>query len=92
MNEVLNAICDSSGRPPCKLHGLRMLNPEVFSKLPLSSADSANAAINGGSISRFGSYVPPSAAQRSVVIADRIEAENSSPIWVPYLDQKELFQ
>lgn len=40
-----------------------------------------NAAVNGGSISRFGMYTPPTAGQRANVIADRIEAHNSSPIW-----------
>ncbi|CRM19915.1 hypothetical protein [Pseudomonas sp. 31 R 17] len=46
-----------------------------------ASADSTNAAVNGGSISRFGMYAPPTAGQRANVIADRIEAHNSSPIW-----------
>ena len=30
---------------------------------------------------RFGAYTPPTAAQRAAVIADRIEAHNSAPIW-----------
>jgi hypothetical protein len=37
--------------------------------------------VNGGSISRFGMYAPPTAGQRANVIADRIEAHNSSPTW-----------
>lgn len=44
-------------------------------------ADSTSAAVNGGSISRFGMYAPPTAGQRANVIADRIESHNSSPIW-----------
>lgn len=44
-------------------------------------ADSTNAAVNGGSISRFGMYAPPTAGQRASVIADRIEAHTSAPIW-----------
>lgn len=91
ISQAMDAICDSKGRPSAKLHGLRMLNPDVFTSLPLSSADSANAAINAGSISRFGMYTPPSAAQRAVVIADRIESHNSSPIWVSRPKQKEFF-
>ena len=39
------------------------------------------AAVNGGSISRFGSYVPPTAGQRAAVIAERIEAHNSAAVW-----------
>jgi hypothetical protein len=35
--------------------------------------------VNGGSISRFGRYAPPTAGQHACVIADRIEALNSSP-------------
>lgn len=37
--EMLDAICDDEGRPVVKLHGLRMLDPGVFSKIPLASAD-----------------------------------------------------
>ena len=82
MTEAMGFICDDLGRPPCKLHGLRMLNPEVFKYLPLSSADSTNAAVNGGSIARFGSYPAPSRWQRACVIADRIETHNSSHVWI----------
>lgn len=79
--QAMHAICDEHGRPMCKLHGLRMLDPEIFSRLPLSSADSTNAAVNCGSQSRFGMYVPPTSSQRASVIADRIESHNSAHIW-----------
>lgn len=81
MSEAMDAICDEHGRPAAKLHGLRMLDPAIFSHLPLASADSTNAAVNCGSLSRFGSYTPPTAAQRAAVIAERIEAHNSAPTW-----------
>ncbi len=81
MGDAMDFICDA-GRPPCKLHGLRMLDPAIFTCLPLSSADSTNAAVNGGSVSRFGTYVPPTAGQRAEVIAARIESQNSAAIWV----------
>lgn len=81
MSEVMDTVCDDQGRPLCKLHGLRMLDPEIFGRLPLASADSTNAAVNCGSISRYGSYKPPTAAQRAAVIAERIEANNSAHIW-----------
>lgn len=81
MAEAMRVVCDDLGRPKCKLHGLRMLNPDVFTRLPLSSADSTNAAVNSGSLARFGSYKPPTAAQRAEVIAERIEAQNSAHIW-----------
>lgn len=80
MTKAMQAIC-VDGRPICKLHGLRMLDPDVFTKLPLSSADSTNAAVNSGSLSRFGSYLPPTSSQRAAVIAERIESHNSAPIF-----------
>lgn len=83
ISAAMAAICDDHGRPRCRLHGLRMLDPAIFSRLPFASADSTNAAVNGGSISRFGMYAPPTAGQRAAVIADRIEAHNSAAIWRP---------
>lgn len=81
MAAAMNAICDEHGRPSCRLHGLRMLDPAIFQRLPLTSADSTNAAVNAGSLDRFGMYLPPTSAQRAAVIAERIEAHNSSAIW-----------
>ncbi len=82
MAEALAAIC-IDGRPTTKLHGLRMLNPAIFTRIPFRSADSTNACQNAGSLKRFGMYAPPSAWQRAQVIADRIEGLNSAPVWVP---------
>jgi len=79
---AMDAICDAHGRPTCRLHGLRMLDPAIFSRLPLASADSTNAAVNGGSVGRFGMYVPPTAGQRADVIASRIESHNSAATWL----------
>lgn len=83
MAEVMAVACDDSGVARCRLHGLRMLNPAVFSRLPLVSADSTNAAVNCGSLARFGMYKPPTASQRAAVIAERIESHNSAAVWVP---------
>lgn len=82
MTDAMTAICDEQGRPMCKLHGLRMLDPDVFRRLPLSSADSTNAAVNSGSLSRFGMYLPPTTAQRAAVIAERIEYHNSAAVFI----------
>lgn len=90
MKYVMDKICDSEGRPPCKLHGLRMLNPAVFTKLPLSSADSTNAGRNNCLTQSFGRYIPSTASQRAAVIADRIEMHNSLPLW-SRSTQTELF-
>jgi hypothetical protein len=83
--------CDADGRPKTQLHGLRMLNPEVFRHLPLRSADSANAVVNSGSLDRFGMYLPPTRSQRAAVIADRIEAFNSASVWFGRPQQQEIF-
>lgn len=81
MRAAMHAVCDEQGRPICKLHGLRMLNPKVFSKLPLASADSTNAGRNCNQLDRFGMYVPATGAQRTAVIADRIEQHNSASVF-----------
>jgi len=90
MGEAMNALCDEHGRPPCRLHGLRMLNPDVFARLPLASADSTNAAVNSGSLARFGMYVPPTSSQRAAVIAERVESQNSAAVWSRQPTQESL--
>lgn len=80
MHEVMAVMCDALGRPHCRLHGLRMLNPKVFTKLPLASADSTNAGVNCNASTWEGPYKPASAWQRAAVIADRVEAHNSAAV------------
>lgn len=82
MGEAMSAICDDHGRPPCKLHGLRMLNPKVFRGLPLASADSTNAGVNCNSkVWDKSVYKPATSAQRAAIIADRVEAHNSAAVF-----------
>lgn len=82
MAMAMNAICDKQGYPLCKLHGLRMLNPEVFSKLPFASADSTNIGQNIGIDQAWrGTYQPPDKEWRASVMAARIEAHNSAQFW-----------
>jgi hypothetical protein len=90
IGDAMRIICDDKGRPKCKLHGLRMLDPEIFTRLPLASADSTNAAVNSGSISRFGIYAPATSSQRAAVIAERIESNNSASVWHGSYEQFEL--
>lgn len=79
INRALLAICDDKGKPICKLHGLRMLNPKVFGQLPLSSADSTNVARNIGIDKRWtGSYQPPTKEARAWLIRERIESVNGA--------------
>lgn len=75
MAEVLPEICDDDGFPICKLHGLRMLNPDIFSKLPLSSADSTNVARNIGIDAAWrGTCQPKSKETRASILVERIES------------------
>lgn len=78
MGQALNAICDADGRPPCKLHGLRMLNPAVFSRLPLASADSTNVARNHARERGLYRLTPTMGA---LAIVDRIERQTSAAVW-----------
>lgn len=78
-HEVMKTVCDEDGKPRCKLHGLRMLNPSIFRHLPLSSADSTNAVRNcRDGIAWSGAYKPPHGWLRATVIAERVEVFTSA--------------
>jgi len=84
MEQVLRPIVDQHGRPPCRLHGLRMLNPLIFTLLPLASADSTNVSRNARTTSLWpGTYRPASTDTRALVLAERIESYNSAPALLP---------
>jgi hypothetical protein len=78
MAEAMAVICDEDGRPKCKLHGLRMLNPDVFTRLPLASADSTNVARNHARETRRYQLTDSMGA---IVIAGRVEASNAAARW-----------
>lgn len=79
MAEVMPHICDAEGYPVCKLHGLRQLNPKIFSKLPLSSGDSTNVARNTSLDTRWkGTYAPTTKETRAQILVERIEHFNSA--------------
>jgi hypothetical protein len=81
--EAMKAACDDEGRPLCKLHGLRMLNPAIFRHMPLASADSTNAVRNCRDGPAWnGRYKPPHQWLRATVIAERVEVNQSSARWV----------
>jgi hypothetical protein len=78
-HEAIQHICNDDGQPKCKLHGLRMLNPEIFTQLPLASADSTNVARNIGIDSAWrGTYSPQSKETRTSIMVERIEHFNSA--------------
>jgi hypothetical protein len=78
ISDVMATICDEDGRPKCKVHGLRMLNPDVFTRLPLASADSTNVARNHARETRRYQLTDSMGA---IVIAGRVEASNSANAW-----------
>jgi len=81
MSEAMNAVC-VAGQPIAKLHGLRMLDMDVFSHLPLSSADSTSAAFNSHVDAAWkGTYEPPKPWRTRVLMA-RIESANHARHWV----------
>lgn len=91
MGQAMEVVCPS-GRPEVKLHGLRMLDPEVFTRFPFSSADSTNVARNIGIDGAWrGTYQPSNKAIRGIVLAERIEAQQSSSTWEPMAIQTGLF-
>lgn len=80
MADAMEAIC-VDGKPISKLHGLRMLDMEVFPYLPFSSADSTSAAFNSHIDAAWkGTYEPPKPWRTRVLMA-RIEAFNSARKW-----------
>lgn len=92
MTEAMNVICRHNGRPTCKIHGLRMLNPSIFQYLPLGSADSTNVARNIGIDSKWsGTYQPSNKEVRALIIAERIEHWNSAGFWNQKPVQRGLF-
>ena len=74
MDAAMRVCCYEDGRPMTKFHGLRMLDPAVFSQYPFASADSTNVARNA---SRKAEEVGCNIPTARVILADRIEKHNS---------------
>lgn len=78
MHEVMRVMCDDAGHPSCRLHGLRMLNPAIFSRFPFASADSTNIGQNIGIDRAWGGpYAPPTKESRVQTMRARIESVNA---------------
>jgi len=93
MARAMRILCNDDGEPLCKIHGLRMLNPDIFTRLPFASADSTNIGRNIGIDQAWkGTYSPPTKEARAAVMRERIESQNSPPRWgfiVPEVEQLE---
>lgn len=80
--EAMEQICDEHGRPRTKLHGLRQMDPAVFSVVPYASVDSTNVTRNIGIDSAWtGSYVPKRKETRAMLLRDNIAQHASSAKW-----------
>jgi hypothetical protein len=78
MDQAMRVICDDAGQPPCRLHGLRMLDPRIFSRFPFASADSTNIGRNIGIDQAWdGTYAPPSKEWRVEFMRARVESVNA---------------
>lgn len=84
LTEALAPISDDVGCPYVKLHGLRMLNPAIITRVPLSSGDSTNVARNIGIDQAWrGSLSPATKETRTDVLVERIEQHNSPAVMQP---------
>jgi hypothetical protein len=84
MNEAMEVLCDSDGRPKVKIHGLRMMDPTIFSRFPLASVDSCNVARNIGIDASWESFKYGTALRKSVrgvVMAQHCEDHASATVW-----------
>ena len=82
IGEAMEVCCDEQGYAKTKMHGLRMLDPTIFSHIPLSSGDSTNVAQNHSKDKKWtGPYVPLDQETRALVLARRIEFHASASRW-----------
>lgn len=81
--EAMEVLCDEDGIPKKRIHGLRMLDPTIFSHIPLSSADSTNVSRNIGIDKQWDNapYAPKSRMMRALIMAERIEIHASASRW-----------
>ena len=92
ISEAMELLCDN-GQPVAKLHGLRQMDPEIFSVVPYASVDSTNVARNIGIDSAWtGSYIPRSKETRAMLLRRNIEDHAAAARWNgPIARNMELF-
>ena len=82
MDEMMRVACNDEGVPFADMHGLRQLDPTIFSHIPYKGADSTTAARNMGLDTRWvGPYMPKSKETRAMILVDRIEHHASASTW-----------
>lgn len=90
MAESMEACCNS-GKPICKLHGLRMLSPRIVPFLPLSSADSAFVSTKVGRSNWGGCYKEAPGDIKAAVLVSRVEQYQSASEWREMPRQCDMF-
>lgn len=91
LRDLIRHVVNDLGQPVAKLHGLRMLRPQIFTSIQLASADSTNVARNIGIDKAWkGSYAPASKETRAALMVERIESHNS-PGSLNYCAEKDKF-
>jgi hypothetical protein len=84
INGVFQSLTDELGVPRVKVHGLRMLNPEIFTRFPFASADSSYLGQTCADEGKFtGSLRPISTEVRGAVLLDRVESYQSPGRYIP---------
>lgn len=78
MGQAMRFACDAEGRPWTRLHGLRMLDPGVFTQFPFASVDSTTIGRNIGlDVAWTGSYQPKTKEGRAMLMRERVESHNA---------------
>jgi hypothetical protein len=81
-SEALDAVTDLGGHPITKLHGLRMMNPTIFARIPFASVDSTRVARAVGEEAMWHEpFALRSRASRALLWARRIEQFPSASRW-----------
>jgi hypothetical protein len=80
--EAMGIACDGDGLPKTRLHGLRQMDPTVFSAIPYASVDSTNVARNIGIDKKWpGRYSPRKKETRAIVLRHNINSHASAARW-----------
>ena len=91
MRKIFDHLC-IDGVPRTKVHGLRMLDPEIVGAFPFSSGDSTTATRKATFNTEWEGYpyAPVSKAARASLVADRIERGQSPSFYKPKPIQLDL--
>lgn len=84
IDEAMGIACDDHGKPKCKIHGLRLLDPALRS-IPFYSADSSNLA-------RHLTQSGMSKRTAALLIAERTESKPGALRWEGIPRQQNLFE